>query len=123
MKEQELIIATLQEEIQRYETWIQQAYQAIIDEKISNYPILIALQSSTTELPIGIELLDKKKLGSIWGYRISTLEQLVQHSIVSDQKKTDFIQLYKQKQPNYCVLAIGGENSLWVFVPSFLTKK
>jgi len=116
--EREMLLSTLQEEVQQLTKIFQRVSHAVREEeKISNYPIFIAHQQ--TNLAIGIAFMDKKAAGCLWAYHISTLEELVKKQILAMDKVDEFRELYKIKsaEKSCCVFMLHEQMSQWVFVP------
>ena len=115
--EQEILLSSLQEEVQQLSTILQKIRKTVSEEeKISNYPIFIAHREANLQL--GLVLFDKKTAGCIWDYHITTLEELVKKQILDLEKVDEFRVLYKSKmQTALCVFVLHQKLSQWVFVP------
>jgi hypothetical protein len=116
--EQEMLLSSLQEEVQQLSKVFQGVVHTVKEvEKISNYPIFIAHQQAN--LGIGVCFVDKKAAACLWAYHISTLEELVNKQILSMDKVDDFRQLYKSKmiENSFCVFMLHERISQWLFVP------
>lgn len=87
---------------------------AVRDQEISNYPIIVVSQQS---IEIGVPLSNQSNL--TWYINVSTLEELVVKNIISEEKIDDFRKLYKAKSPEkqYCFFLIDDDNANFVFHP------
>ncbi len=82
--------------------------------KISSYPIF---PLSKVRLPIGQVLLEKKEVGTDWNYYFSFLEEFEQRELVTEDKKQDFINNYKDPDEFCCLFVVDEEFTKFVFIP------
>ncbi len=118
MKEEQdtVVLKALEDAIHKNETWLQQAAQTILNEEVSNYPILVAYPN-TTNVDIGLMLMESER----YTLNITTLEELAMKKIVDLNKINEFRTLYKQHKNSFCVFSIDVPKPQFVFVP-YLTN-
>lgn len=114
-EQQAIVLAALQEEIQKYALWIGGAIQVIHQEGISNYPIVIAHKE--TQLGLGVPIIDRESNESLWSFAATTLEELVQRGVWAMERVDSFRNLYKEKTNSICVFILTKNQSQCVFLP------
>lgn len=87
---------------------------AIRDQDVSNYPIIVVSQHP---IEIGIPLSNQNNL--TWHINASTLEEMVVKNVISESKVDDFRKLYNSKSPDkhYCFFLVDTEAANFVFHP------
>jgi predicted type IV restriction endonuclease len=88
------------------------ALEAVKNEGVSNYPVIICFYSEAY-YELGIPLLNKSELA----FNISTLEELYVKNIVDIEKVNNFKALYNHKLNHVCVLSVLENNAEFVFIP------
>jgi hypothetical protein len=88
----------------------------LLDQKISNYPILIFQKPSQTVL--GRRILDQSQNGEKWNVFITHLEELYLKKVILEDKLADFQFQYKNNHDKYCILLIENEEEYsFLFTP------
>ncbi len=112
MKENHVVLETLKSEVNTKRTWFVKAVQTILDENISNYPILVAYPSFT-HLNIGLPLSE----GESFSFNATTLEELAMKKIVSLEKVDEFRKLFKEKKDCFCIFLLEKPEPQFIFMP------
>ena len=114
-EQQAIILAALQEEIQKYALWIGGAIQVIRQEGISNYPIVVAHKEA--QLGLGVPIVNHTLNESMWSFAATTLEELVQRGVWEMERVDSFRKLYNDKINSICVFILTTNQSQCVFLP------
>ena len=112
MEDNQEILKTLQSEIQKNKNWFVKALSTILDENISNYPILVAYPSFTN-LNIGLAISE----GGNFSFNATTLEELTMKKIVSMEKVDQFRKLFKEKKDSFCIFLLEKPAPQFIFMP------
>lgn len=112
--EVKLYLDTLKRDLPLFKDIILEVSSDIISEGISKYPIFIATQ---TDVAIGEEVINRDEAGTSWGIRASTLEELIEHGVVLDEKKNDFKRIYKNPKTHCCILLITHLGGSFLYIP------
>lgn len=92
---------------------LNKAIEAIKDQEISNYPIIVV---SPVPVELGVALSNQTNLE--WHINASTLEELVVKNVVAESKVDEFRKLYKSKAASqYCFFLIEESSANFVFHP------
>jgi hypothetical protein len=78
------------------------------------FPIFVICK---TRQPIGQLLLDQNLNGTAWNYFASYLDEFLQREIVTQDKKEDFQQAYKDPDEFCCLFVVDQEFTNFVFIP------
>lgn len=100
--------------LKQHSKTIRQAMDVIVNEGVSNYPIIMVCPESL-DLDIGIILLHDKP--TKWLFKATTLEELVMKKVVDISKKDEFTQLYKSKSGYICLFMVNQDESGFIFHP------
>lgn len=95
------------------ETLKEASYQ-LRARKISEYPIFPV---SRIELPIGKMLLSKTEVATEYNYHFSFLENFVEHHLVLEEKKNEFISTYKNPEEFCCLFVVDGDFTRFMYIP------
>ena len=104
----------LQAEITPYIKMMGQASDSIRNQDISRYPIFILHK---IQLPFGLPLVDREKLGGKWSVHASTLEEFSTKQLIEEHKVDDFRAVYKDPKLYLCLFIIQGETANFIFIP------
>lgn len=104
----------LHAEFKPYIKMMGQAADSIINQEISSYPIFIMHQ---TQVPFGLPLVEREKLGGRWSVHASTLEEFVTKQLVEQEKIGDFKGIYKDPKNYLCLFVIQAEGASFIFLP------
>jgi len=114
MKSKEEIYNRLNLEIKPYIKMMGQAADSIINQDISSYPIFVLHQ---TQVPFGLPLVEREKLGGKWSVHASTLEEFVTKQLIEQQKTEEFKTIYKDPKKYLCLFVIQAEGANFIFLP------
>lgn len=114
MKSKEEIYKNLNQEIKPYVKMMGQASDSVINQDISSYPIFILHQ---TQVPFGLPLVEREKLGGKWSVHVSTLEEFVTKQLIEQQKTEEFKTIYKDPKKYLCLFVIQAEGANFIFLP------
>jgi len=112
----ETMLETLHTIIKQYQTTFQNAINAVVEEDVSNYPILVAYPSHI-QVQIGITIFGED-WNNDWMFRLTTLEELAVKKVIEMNKISEFRQLYKQRNKHFCVFLIEQNKTQWIFIPT-----
>ena len=107
----------LQTDIKPYRQPLQQATETVVDEKVSNYPILVAYAGEDAESLPGIFVLEiptPREL--VWTINITTLEELVAKQVVTQEKIDPFRKVYRENVASFCFLVFDEAGGRFAFV-------
>ncbi len=104
----------LQKELSIYVNPLSQAAATIVDQGISNYPIMVFSQAP---VEMGIPLIPTEETGGKWVVRASTLEEFSTKGIVTKEKVGDFISNLKERDDQLCVFVLNELGATFVFIP------
>lgn len=107
----------LENELSIYRKMMTQAAQMIVNEEISNYPIMVAHQQ---ELEIGIPISEKENQIGNWSIHASTLEEFVSKNIIFSEKLDEFKTNFKDAEAYICVFVISELGAQFIYLPSKL---
>jgi hypothetical protein len=91
-----------------------QAYDAVIDEDVSKYPIIVIYQDM---IEVGIPIIENIGNGGLWSINISTLEELSVKQLVPNEKVARFIEIYKNPEKQFCIFVVSQIGANFVFIP------
>ena len=109
----------LQSDIKKYRSVLREAATTVVDENVSNYPILVAYAGGDSDKVPGVfvtEILTDRDL--IWTINVSTLEELVAKQIVGRERIDPFRKVYKEHADEFCFLIIDAAGARFGFVPN-----
>lgn len=88
----------------------------LIDNKISNYPILV-FQKHSQEI-LGKKIIDERQNEEKWNVYITHLEELYHKKVIQEEKLNDFMLHFKTNNDKFCVLFINQEEEVgFAFIP------
>lgn len=105
---------SLESEITPYVKMMGQASDSIRNQDISKYPIFVLHK---TQLPFGLPLVDREKLGGKWSVHASTLEEFATKQLIQESKVDDFRSVYKDPKLYLCLFVIQGDAAKFIFIP------
>lgn len=114
MKKAESYIV-LQTELDIFRKLMTQASKVILDQDVSEYPIMVAHQQ---ELELGIPIFKREEnKGSKWSIHASTLEEFISRQIIFPEKIEEFKSNYKDVSSNVCVFVLSELGAEFIFLP------
>lgn len=110
------ILMSMEQLVDRQHEELYQIRAMIIEQRVSNYPILVFQKPSQTIL--GMKIIDAAQNTDRWNVYVTHLEELYHKQIIQDEKVEDFQFQYKTNNDKFCILLIEpDETSSFVFVP------
>ena len=105
----------LQTELDIFRKLMTQAARVILDQDVSDYPIMVAHQQ---ELELGMPIFKREENeGSKWSIHASTLEEFVSRQIIFPEKVDEFKSNYKDTNANVCVFVLSELGAEFIFLP------
>jgi hypothetical protein len=102
------------EDIHHYHQLLEEAFQGVIQEDISKYPVFIFHRQ---EVNVGLMIVDHHVAAGNWSVNISTLEEFYIKGLVSIEKAEEIKAKITGNPPQYCCLVLSGEKGSIVFIP------
>lgn len=100
-----------------FATLLRQAVEAVIDQEVSKYPILVAYQGSEPAV-IGLPVLPSSEDGgNPWTVHVTTLEELVARKVVAMGQVDNFREVYRGKEGQLCFLVWNEGEARFAFLP------
>ena len=103
-----------QEELSPFHIIMDRAVNAVLEQEISKYPIMIV---SVSAVDLGIPLIDREESGGALNIHVSTLEEMVTKQVIQMEKVDAFIQVYKDPENHICIFYIGPNQAEFLFLP------
>lgn len=100
-----------------YRNLLRQATEAVIDQEVSKYPILVAYQGQEVAV-IGLPVLQSTEAGNPWTVHISTLEELAARKVVSMNQVDHFREVYRRNAGQLCFLVWNDGEARFAFLPA-----
>ena len=108
------LIEKIEEQLGIYNQVMCSAIDAILNENVSKFPIMVATQEP---IELGIQLADQYTHQGGWNVHASTLEEFVARSIIADTKIENFKEIYKSPNEQICVFIIDNKNDFLYVTP------
>lgn len=112
-------ILLLEKELEIYNKVAGEASDIIIEQGVSNYPIIVAHQD---EINFGLPLVDKNKTKGNWNLNASTLEEFVVKNILHQDKVNNFRSTYKDSSEFICLFVLSELGANFLFMPRKKSK-
>ncbi len=112
MDDSTTLLIQLQEELQHYKKALGEAQDTIINQNVSNYPIMVVHKQ---EVEIGIPLIQQSEQ-LIWSINASTLEEFVAKKIVEPHKVEGFKEVYKSTEEFICLFVLSELGATFIFL-------
>lgn len=107
-------IEELSREIDLYHPLMHEAFEGVINEGVSNYPVLIFHRQ---EVDLGFQIADRDEIAGDWSVNISTLEELYIKGIVGIDKVEEIKTRIKGTPPQFCCLVLHEGDGSLIFLP------
>ncbi len=101
-------------DIQHYHDLMEEAFEGVIREGISKYPVFIFHQQ---EVNVGLPIADRFQSAGNWSVNISTLEEFYIKGLVTIEQVEEIKAKITGTAPQYCCLVLLGEKGSLVFLP------
>ena len=107
-------LAEVDEALARYAPAIDGAVDAVLDQHVSDYPVLVWQRGA--ELELGVELLERADPGG-WEVRVTTLEEMATKKLMLPDRLAEFRKVYADARRQYCLFVVGPEGANFAFRP------
>ncbi len=107
-------LMTLKKKMQPYFPLVDSSWQAVLDNEVSKYPVLVF---SPMPIDMGVLLIEREQAPGPWSTYMSSLEEFHVKKLVDEQKVQDFIDVYKDPSEQYCTFVISDLGAQFIFVP------
>ena len=101
-------------EIDHYHALMKEAFEGVINEGVSKYPVFIFHQQEVT---MGIPIADRHKIAGDWSVNISTLEEFYIKGLVTIEQVDEIKSKIYGELPMYCCLVLSEEKGSLIFLP------
>jgi hypothetical protein len=108
------ILDALKEDIKFYNDLIKEVAVDIVAEGFSKYPVFIATEH---EVKIGNLVFNSLEYARDFNIYASTIEELVEHKLILEKKKDEFVKTFKDPRKFICVLLLTAETASFIFIP------
>ena len=107
-------LAQVDEALARYSQVIDAAIDTVLDQQVTDYPILVFQRVAEVEL--GVALIEDAKPGD-WGIRITTLEELAGKNLLLPERIEEFRKVFTNARQRYCLFVLSEEGVRFAFRP------
>ena len=113
-KPEEAYVKIFSEQISYYADLLHEAFEGVINEGVSKYPVFIFHQQ---EVNVGLPIADRMEIAGDWSVNISTLEEFYIKGLVTIEQVEEIKHKISGLPPMYCCLVLSGEKGSLVFLP------
>ncbi len=106
-------IKLLERELKPYMEVFQKATDTILDQEVSDYPIMVVHQE---EVVVGLPVVDRKKVDGNWSVNASTLEEFMMKKLITEEKFESFKSLYENHPEHVCLFLLSEFGANFVFL-------
>jgi hypothetical protein len=110
----EKLITALKSDLKIYSEMMKEVAGDIIAEGFSKYPVFLATEH---ELQMGELILAKEDYAATYNIYASTMEELIEKKLILPDRKTAFMQAYKNPKSFMCVMLITSSTASVAFYP------
>ena len=110
----ESLFKKLDRELRQFKPLLAKAADSILDEEVSKYPIFIVHKG---ELEVGVELVNKEKIGGAWSINASLLEEFASKQLIQANKIENFQQIFKDPAEYLCLFVLSEAGANFIFLP------
>ncbi len=112
-EEQEKYLAHFSAEISQYRPMMYEAFEGVLNEGVSLYPVFVFHQQDVT---VGIPIANRNHITGDWSVNISTLEEFYIKGIVQMEQVEEIKQRINGMPQQYCCLVLAEGNGGFVFL-------
>lgn len=112
-EESEKFIEEFGKELLHYRQLMQEAFDGVLNENVSLYPVFIFHQQEVT---VGIPIADRHQIVGEWSVNISTLEEFYIKGIVKMEQVEEIKLKINGLPPQYCCLVLTADHSRFIFL-------
>ncbi len=102
------------EALARYAPTLDAALDAVLDQAVTDYPVLVWGRGAAVEL--GVRLLPLADPGA-WEVRMTTLEELSAKQLLRPERVADFRRVFSDAREQYCLFVVTSGEARFVFRP------
>ena len=113
-KPEEGYIADFGEQVERYHDLMTEAFEGVINEGVSKYPVFIFHRQEVT---VGLPIADRHFITGDWSVNISTLEEFYIKGLVTIEQVEEIKSKIKGEPKMFCCLVLSPEKASLVFLP------
>ncbi len=110
----ETLFKKLERELRQFKPLLAKAADSILDQDVSKYPIFIIHKG---EIEIGIDLINKEKMGGSWSINVSMLEEFAAKQLIQGNKIENFQQIFKDPTEYTCLFVLSEAGANFIFLP------
>ena len=103
----------IEKELRNYETLMCKAADSILEEGISNYPIIVAHKQ---DISLGVPLINRIESETNWSINASTLEEFYKKELIVKSRVDEFRKTYKNPKSNLCLFVISDIGAQFLFL-------
>lgn len=111
---QELIPDSLLDALKAYSPTLVQAIKTILQEKVTKYPILVAVRDYAK---IGVPVILGEDHKKEWNINMSSAEEFFTKKIMTQEAVDQFRKVYKDPLRFFCVFLVETEEIKMIYVP------
>ncbi|MEZ5056645.1 MAG: hypothetical protein R2879_06350 [Saprospiraceae bacterium] len=104
----------LELELRNYKPALKKACETIVEQNVSNFPIMVLHQKP---VEIGIEVIERDKVAGNWSVSASTMEEFIAKSLIQEEKLESFRSLYQSHKNQICLFLVTEGGADFVFLP------
>ncbi|MEP6646085.1 MAG: hypothetical protein ABJC12_03280 [Saprospiraceae bacterium] len=101
-------------EVRYYRTLMAEAYDGVINEGVSKYPVFVFHKQDIT---VGLPIADRHVIKEDWSVNVSTLEEFYIKGLVTIEKIEQIKTRVAGTHPQYCCLVLGEDKGSIIFIP------
>jgi hypothetical protein len=114
------LLDELKTQIKQLSTELKEVSDEMRQHQFTEYPIFVAHQENAQ---IGEMLFDRTEYVFPYSINASTMERLIELTVLNASKVEDFKKAFGDPNKNMCIFWISGENTRFVFMPFNSTAK
>lgn len=107
-------LAQVDEALARHGQTIDAALDAVLDQQVSDYPILVWQRGA--EVEVGVVLMAHADPGA-WELRVTTLEELAGKNLLRADRVASFREVYRDARRQYCLFVVSEGGAQFAFRP------
>lgn len=107
-------LAEVDEALARYSPHFDKLIDTVLDQRVSDYPILV--WQRVAHLELGVLVVDDALPGH-WEVRLTTLEELVGKGLMRGDRVSEFREVFADAQTQYCLFVVSAEGANFAFRP------
>lgn len=107
-------LTEVDEALARHAPAVDGAVDAVLDQQVSDYPVLVWQRGA--ELELGVELLARADPGA-WEVRVTTLEEMTAKGLLLPDRVAEFRKVHSDARRQYCLFVVGADGANFAFRP------